>query len=75
MVNRAHAEDALAACFKRCHLQHDGQHFNYKHTADHHKEQLAFGHNGNGPDGAANPEGTEIPHKYFGRMGIKHQKP
>ncbi|MNN91959.1 hypothetical protein D3C81_2101560 [compost metagenome] len=73
-MDRAHSENALAARLKGGHLQNNRQHLNDKHAADYHKEQFTFGHNGNRPNRPADAEGTEVPHKYFGRVGIEHKK-
>ncbi|MNN93936.1 hypothetical protein D3C81_2124770 [compost metagenome] len=74
MVDRAHFKDSLPAGFKRHHLQHDRQHFNYENPADDEEQQFALGNDRDSRNRPADAERPRVTHEYLGRMRVKHEK-
>src|SRR3990172_3068026 len=74
VVERRHAEDALAGQLERPHLQDHRERFENKHAADEEKQNLLLDDDGHGAEGAAQGERAYVAHEDVGRVGVVPEK-
>src|SRR5215469_13867822 len=70
VMNRRHAENALAPQLERTHLQNDRERFQDKYSADEEKQDLLLDDDGDGPKGAPQRQRADVSHENFRRMRV-----
>ena len=74
MVKRAHFEHPFPGELEGSHLDNDGKRFQYENHAQENEKELCPGHNGNTCNGAAQSQGTGVPHENLGGMVVEEKE-
>src|SRR6267154_6836663 len=75
MVNRGHAENALAAQLERAHLQNNRKRFDDKHSADKKEQDFLLDDDGDGAQCSAKRKRTHVAHEDFRGMRVVPEEP
>ncbi|MNZ28249.1 hypothetical protein D3C78_454750 [compost metagenome] len=74
VVDRRHAEHALAGQLEGGHLDHHRQGLHDEHTAHDEQDDFLTHDHGDGAQCGAQCQGTDVAHEHLGRIGVEPQK-